>query len=377
MSPKPLQSKSGGERKARIAVIGTGWWATTAHLPALDAHPDAEIVAICDQRPDLLARVADKFSVAKTYNDYTQLLQQADLDGVVVSVWNAAHYEVTRACLAHNLHVLVEKPMVLLASHAKELVALAREHRRQLIIGYPYHYCERARQAREVLQSGELGQIRYINCYFASAVIDFFRGDDKPYGKLFPYSVVGPGQVYSNRERSGGGQGHLQVTHAAALMHFITNLKPVYVMALMDSLDVKLDVINAITSRMDNGALVNVGSTGNLQVSDPGKFTMQVNCERGWLDIDFTSGAGRIRRADGSDEMLPALDATAPPPGSEQSESLYPLYAPANNLVEVITAGCANESNGEVGWRTVELLEAAYRSASLNGQMVSVESLYR
>jgi predicted dehydrogenase len=145
---------------------------------------------------------------------------------------------------------------------------------------------------------------------------------------------------------------------------------------LMDNLDVNLDVIDAISVRMNNGALANIGSTGNLQVSDPGKFTIQVNCDRGWLDFDFITGAGRIRRADGSDELLLMLDKVEPPPGCEQSEILYPLFAPANNLVEVVTGTAANESTGEIGWYTVELLEAAYRSASLNGQMVRVESLY-
>ena len=366
-----------GRRKARVAVIGTGWWGTTAHLPAFATHPDAEIVAVCDQRADVLARAADKFEVETTYTDYVEMLKREELDGVVVSVWSAAHFEVARACLAHRLHILVEKPMVLRAPHAKELVDLSRLHQRELIVGYPWHYSQRARQAREILQTGELGQIRYINCYFASTVIDFFRGDDKAYGKLFPYAVVGPGNVYSDRERSGGGQGQLQLTHAAALMHFITGLRPVQVMALMDNLDVSVDVIDAITVRMDNGALANIGSTGNLQVSDPGKFTMQVNCEHGWLDFDFTTGAGRVRRADGSDELFPVLDSDKPPVGCEQSELLYPLHAPANNLVDVITGQRPNESTGEVSWRTVELLDAAYRSASLNGQMVSVESLYR
>ena len=41
---------------ARIAVIGTGWWATTAHIPALQANPDANLVALSDMRPDALGK---------------------------------------------------------------------------------------------------------------------------------------------------------------------------------------------------------------------------------------------------------------------------------------------------------------------------------
>lgn len=377
MVTQPSNLNAAGKRKARIAVIGTGWWATTAHLPALAANPDAEIAAACDQRADVLARVADKFGVHKVYADYAKMLKQEELDGVIVSVWSAAHYEVACACLERKLHVLVEKPLVLQAPHAKELVELATRVQRELIVGYPFHYCERARQARGIVQSGELGQVEYINCYFASTVIDFLRGDDKPYGKLYPYSLVGPGNVYSDTVRSGGGQGHLQVTHAAALVHYITGLRSVQASALMNNLDAKVDVVDAILSRMDNGALATLGSTGNLQVSDPGKLSIRINCERGWLELDFITGAGRVRRADASEELFPSLDTAEPPPGCEQSEVLYPLRAPANNLVDVALGKGTNESTGEVGWHTVELLDAAYRSAGLNGEVVRIESLYK
>ena len=147
-------------------------------------------------------------------------------------------------------------------------------------------------------------------------------------------------------------------------------------MALMENLDLKVDVIDALTVRMDNGALANVGSTGNLQVSDPGKLALQVHGEDGWLDIDFMTGEGRIRHADGSDEYLKRLDAESLPEGCEQPESHYPLFATATNLVDVISGKGPNGSPAEYGWWTVELLDAAYRSAALNGQSVSVESLY-
>ena len=102
MVKSPTNMSADGNRKARIAVIGTGWWATTAHLPALAANPNAEIVAICDQRADLLARVVDKFDFRKSYTDYSDLLKQEELDGVVIAVWSAAHFEIARACLAQT-----------------------------------------------------------------------------------------------------------------------------------------------------------------------------------------------------------------------------------------------------------------------------------
>jgi predicted dehydrogenase len=101
-----------------------------------------------------------------------------------------------------------------------------------------------------------------------------------------------------------------------------------------------------------------------------------VHCDKGWLDINFVSGAGRIRHADGTDEELPPLAGGNQPVGAEGGESTYPLEATAANLVDVITGKAPNGSPGEVGWRVVEMLDAAYRSAAQGGHAVSVDSLY-
>jgi predicted dehydrogenase len=363
-------------KKARVAVIGSGWWSSVAHIPTLQAHPDAELVAICDSREDTLSRAAEAFDIDTTYTDYRELLENEELDGAIIAVWHAAHYETARACLERDLHVMVEKPMVLTAVHARHLVELARQRERELIVGYPYHFAPRVLRAREVVQSGELGEIQYINNVFASTTIDFLRGDEKPYADTYGFPVHGPTDVYSDPARSGGGQGHLQITHSGGLMHFVTGLRPVSVMALMNAYALKVDLVDAITARMDNGALANIGSTGNLQVSDPGILALQVNCERGRIDFEFITGAGHIRHADGSDELLERLDRRNEPEGGDQPADLYPFHATATNLVDVINGKAANGSPGEIGWRTVELLDAAYRSAASEGRAVSVESLY-
>ena len=78
-------------RIARIGLIGTGWWATTAHIPALIANPCAELVAISDTRSDVLSRAAKKYAISKTYTNYRDMIDQEQLDGVVVAVWHSSH----------------------------------------------------------------------------------------------------------------------------------------------------------------------------------------------------------------------------------------------------------------------------------------------
>ena len=78
-------------RKARIAVIGAGWWSTTAHLPAIVAHPDAEIGALVDPDPERLARAASAFGNPRTYTSLTEALANEALDAAVIATPHATH----------------------------------------------------------------------------------------------------------------------------------------------------------------------------------------------------------------------------------------------------------------------------------------------
>ena len=53
--------------KARIAVIGTGWWATYAHIPTLKAHPDAQLVALADVRSEVLSKASERYDIGTVY----------------------------------------------------------------------------------------------------------------------------------------------------------------------------------------------------------------------------------------------------------------------------------------------------------------------
>ena len=339
---------------ARTAAIGTGWWATTAHIPTLQNHPQTELVAIADIRPERLGIAAKHFGIARAYTDFREMLAREQLDGVTVAVWHAAHYEVAKACLEQGLHMVLEKPMVLTAKHAKELVDLSRAKNLQIIMSYPWIYLPQSAHVRERIKSGRLGEIRYIANTFASGPLSLYRGHDRAGEVAGMYPVIGPGDVYSDPVRSGGGQGHLQVTHSASLMFYLTDLKPVAVIAAMDNLDVKVDVVDAMIVRMDNGALATVGSTGSA-VSGKGKLDIQIYCDNGYVDLDYIASTGAIYYNGGA---------------------AYPANLPAINLIEIIACGAENRSPVEFGWRTVEMLDAAYRSAAQNGREVTVESLY-
>src|SRR5439155_7503332 len=109
-------------RKARIGIIGTGWWATYAHLPSLTSYERAEVVAIADPSAERLARAAEHFGIATQFADYQTMLDRADLDGVVVATPHTTHYAIATDVLRRGIALLLEKPMVLHAREARDLV---------------------------------------------------------------------------------------------------------------------------------------------------------------------------------------------------------------------------------------------------------------
>src|SRR5690242_15010456 len=108
---------------ARVAVVGCGSWSTQAHLPALAANPDAELVAVVEPREDALRAAAARFGVPKAYRELGPMLDELRPEGVVVAVPHAHHHAAARAALEHGAHVLLEKPMVLEPAHGRELIA--------------------------------------------------------------------------------------------------------------------------------------------------------------------------------------------------------------------------------------------------------------
>jgi predicted dehydrogenase len=355
--------------KARIAVIGTGWWSTSTHIPALRDNPEAELTAVCDRSPEALERTVNAFGPLKIYQDYQALLADERLDGVIVATNHTTHYEVTKACLEAGLHVLLEKPMVLQAAQAHELIGLAEAKGRELIVGYPWHYTEVTRQARDIIQSGELGAIQLVAGVFASMVVEFYRGNDQAYQSVFQYPVVGPGQAYADPQRSGGGQGHLQVTHTAGALFYVSGLQAERVSCYMENWDLAVDLVDAISVRFKpaNGraAVGVIGSTGNIAVGDGGQHELRFYCEAGYAVLDLGQGTLLVRRHDGTEQRFGPL-----PP-----DERYPRFATSANLVDVILGRAVNGSPARVAARVVELLDGAYRSAASGGASIPIADL--
>ena len=107
--------------KVRIGIVGLGNMGEVhvGHVPRL---PNTELVAVCDSRPDKLAEICAKHDVAG-FSDYAQMLESAEMDGVIIATPHYSHPQMTLAAFARGLHVLVEKPIAVHIRDAQRMIA--------------------------------------------------------------------------------------------------------------------------------------------------------------------------------------------------------------------------------------------------------------
>jgi predicted dehydrogenase len=343
-------------KKARIAVIGAGWWATTAHIPAIKSHPRAELVAVQSRERAKAQRIARDFDVEHAFTRVEELLALPELDGVIVSTTPNVHHLQARAALERGLHVLVEKPMTITAAEARELVELAAHKKLQLLISCPWHFTSHAIEAQRLIHSGALGEIKMISVLMTNPIDKLLRGiNTTPTHGMADVYVEPCKGSYNDPAVAGGGQIYCQVSHAAAYLTFLTGLRAAEVFARFDRDGSCNDIYNTLTITLENGALVNLASTGatplrerNYEIRVFGaEAVLQLELWRGTMAlIDFTG-----RRTD-----FPQL----------ADGEIYPSQSPAVNFVNSILGKKPNGSPGDLGLAAMEVIEAACESAQTN-----------
>lgn len=342
--------------RVRIGIIGVGWWGTVGHLAPLADDARAEVVAVWSRTEEKAKDRAERYGVPRYYTDYRRMIDECELDGVIIAATPNMHYEQARYALEHGLHVLVEKPFVLRADHARDLARLAKEQGLLLTVCHPILYDPMVIEARRQVRDGSLGNLLAISALFSQRVYDLYRGDVSAFvgGHRRPSGMPRPNaRSYADPAIVGGGEGHTQASHIIGTILWITGLRPVSVFAYMNRLDVEVDVVDAITIRFSGGALATVIANGMLphQVR---ATSLHIQGDAGILSFD---SLGRTIYSQTKKDMHPRLtkpDSSGPREG---------LAAVPRNFVRAIQGEEALYVETDVAIDEVRILDAAYRSA--------------
>jgi predicted dehydrogenase len=349
------------EEKIKCGVLGAGWWATFAHIPAMLSHPRAELVAIQKTDADRARKVAADFGIPHYCTTADELISIEGLQAVIVSSSPNLHYEQAASALRMGKHVLIEKPMTLTVHQGRQLIELADEHKLQFLISCPWHYTSHAAAAQRLIREGMLGSVRMISVLMTNPVSHLLRGESTIPTHGTPYIHPHSG-TYSDPRIAGGGQIYAQVCHIAAYLTFLTGVHASDVFARFHNDGAPLDIYDTLNVRMQDGTIVTIASTGatstNLRT-----YELRVFGTSGMLYLDLWRGTMEFVSMSGKQKPYPDLS----------PEDIYPHQAPAINLIDSIFDPSCNRSPASLGVAAMEVIEAACTSAR-NGQDVRITS---
>ena len=169
----------------RFGVIGWGYWGPKI-ARNLESLPHAMVTYVADTD----ARRLSTFGINQPWVQTTTHIEDifdSDVDAIVIATPVSTHFQLAREALLHGKHVLVEKPLTASVSEAEELVALAQEQQRVLMVGHTFVYNSAVNELRKLVQGGELGKIYSIEAERVN--LGLFRHDINVIWDLAPHDI--------------------------------------------------------------------------------------------------------------------------------------------------------------------------------------------
>ncbi len=166
-------ARSAASRRIRYAVVGQGYIAQVAVLPAFaHARRNSELAAILSDDPVKLRSLGRRYGVRATYRyeGFEECLAKEQIDAVFTAPPHDLHREYTERAAGEGVHVLCEKPMALTEKDCESMMRVARDNSVKLMIGYRLHFEKANLAAVQVARSGRIGEPRIFNSTFTTQV---------------------------------------------------------------------------------------------------------------------------------------------------------------------------------------------------------------
>jgi predicted dehydrogenase len=157
-------SIGGGAMKKQIVVgvVGCGYWGPNL-VRNFKVLPNCHLKAMCDVSEARLKHMRALYSDVQGLTDFDHLLNGVGVDAVVVAAPVKHHFSLAKASLLAGKHTLIEKPMASSSAECEELIEIAERKGLVLMIGHTFLYSAPVRKIVDIVQAGDIGEIRYIN----------------------------------------------------------------------------------------------------------------------------------------------------------------------------------------------------------------------
>jgi predicted dehydrogenase len=145
-----------------VGVVGCGYWGPNL-VRNFKSLSGCNLRAMCDTSKARLEHMRSLYADVEGVTDYEHLLNGVGLDAVVVATPVKHHFPLAKASLLAGKHTLIEKPMAASAAECEELIDIADRKGLVLMVGHTFLYSSPVSKIIEIVRSGDLGEIRYIN----------------------------------------------------------------------------------------------------------------------------------------------------------------------------------------------------------------------
>ena len=146
--------------KVRVAIVGLGFGAE--FIPIYQAHPDAEMYAICQRNEQKLNQIGDAFKIGVRYADYAKLLKDKNVDLVHINSPIPDHAWMSIAALKAGKHVMCTVPMATSVADCKKIVDLVKKTGLTYMMAETVVYAREFLFVKELYEKGELGKIQHL-----------------------------------------------------------------------------------------------------------------------------------------------------------------------------------------------------------------------
>ncbi len=145
-----------------LGLVGYGYWGPNL-LRNFSGVPGVTAVALAERDEKRLAKACAQYPSIHGVSDADALFARKDVDAVVVATPVSTHYALAKSALEAGKHVLIEKPMTATVAEAEDLVRIARERERCLMVDHTFLYNPAIRAMRDLIKSGALGEVLYYD----------------------------------------------------------------------------------------------------------------------------------------------------------------------------------------------------------------------
>jgi len=332
----------------KVGVIGYGYWGPNV-ARNFNLAGVSEVVAIADKSEKSQRRAQEAFPHVRVVGDAQEILSSPEIDvvAVVTPVWT--HFELAKAALNHGKHVFVEKPFTASVAQAEELIELAARKRLQIMVDHTFLFTGAVRKIRQLVDEGTLGNLFYYDSMRVN--LGLFQHDINVIWDLAPHDLSIMDHVIQKEPEAivATGEKHLNnlVDIAFLTIYFPGNvvahinvnwLSPVKVRTTLIGGEKKMLVWNDLEA------------DEKIKIYDKGVSMSTSPSNLHQLLVSYRSG-----------------DMWAP-----QVEQIEALRAETGYFLKCIRENKTPFNDGLNGLSVVRLLEAAEKSVSKRGELVTL-----